>query len=327
MQASPDTDPAHEVIQSIVMLTEHRDQRSLEQSLLATLEEMLDGVEGWLLDIPDAHTQSTLLHGDQATLPKSVLAVGFGLTETDTIGWADVDGRAFLLARLQNGGNERAHLLVLARHAWRETELPVVEGMIRVYRNFVALLFDGEKDTLTGLYNRRKLETKFKEIAAAPAWGRRQKDQRTGDYLAIMDLDRFKAINASHGHQIGDEVLLVFANILRHTLRDTDQLYRYGGEAFVAILHEAPNDSIDEILERVRHNVEQHDFALVGQFTVSIGFARLDGCNSPIEVMTRADRALSFAKNHGRNQVREYESLVNQHLIEEIHRDGGGALL
>lgn len=325
MPAASDSAPAHEVIQSIVSLTEHRDQRSLEQSLLATLNEMLDGVEGWMLDAggrTDEGAPASLLHGNPMTLPDAVVAVGDGLSDTNTIGWCDADGRAFLLARLHNSSSGSVHLLILARQAWRESELPVVEGMIRVYRNFVALLFDSEKDTLTGLFNRRRLEARFKEISATPAWGRRHKDQLTGDYLAIMDLDRFKSINDGYGHLIGDEVLLVFANILRHTLRDTDQLFRYGGEEFVAILREAPNAAIDDILERVRRNVELHDFPLVGKVTVSIGYARLDGCYSPIEIMTRADRALYFAKDHGRNQVREYESLVNQHLMEEIHRDG-----
>jgi diguanylate cyclase (GGDEF)-like protein len=319
-------DLAHEVIQSIVSLTEQRDQRSLEQSLLTTLEEMFPGAEGWLANIPatpSGETECTLLHGDPTTLPGPVLEAG--LTQLDETGFSRAShaGRDYLTVRLRAAGDRRGHLLVLTQATWREVDLQVVQGMTRVYQNFVNLLFDSEKDTLTGLYNRRKLEMRFREIAAAPAWGRRQKDQITGDYLAIMDLDRFKRINDSHGHLIGDEVLLAFANILRHTLRDSDQIFRYGGEEFVALLKEAPNDSIEEILERVRGDVEAHDFPLVGKVTVSIGFARLDGCFSPLEVMAKADRALYFAKDHGRNQVREFESLVNQHLLEDIHRDGG----
>lgn len=327
MQALPNIDLAHGVIESIVSLTEQRDQRSLEQSLLVTVAEMLGNAEGWLFDVatgvPEQGAEFTLMHGDAATLPGRIIDQGRNQPASDPFNLIEQDGRIFLLARLGDAGIDRAHLLVLAQPAWPDAELQVALGMIRVYQNFVALLSDSEKDTLTGLYNRRKLELAFKTIAAQPAWGRRQKDQRNGDYLVILDLDRFKRINDTYGHLIGDEVLLVFANILRRTLRDSDQLFRYGGEEFVALLRDTPNDSIEEILERVRRNVEAQDFPLVGQVTVSIGFARLDGCVSPLDIMAKADRALYYAKDHGRNQVREFESLVNQHLLEEIHRDGG----
>ncbi|MFA5083286.1 MAG: GGDEF domain-containing protein [Hydrogenophilaceae bacterium] len=319
MPAVPNVDQAHEVIESIVSLTEQRDQRSLEQSLLATVAEMLDSAEGWLLDIitgPEESTACTLLYGDTATLPARILDQGRAQSASDPFNLIEHDGRIYLLARLGDAGIERAHLLVLAQPSWPDAELQMALGMIRLYQNFVVRLNDSEKDTLTGLFNQRKLEQAFKTLTTQPAWGRRQKDQRNGDYLAILDLDRFKHINDSHGHLVGDEVLLVFANILRHTLRDSDQIFRHGGEEFVVLLRETPNDSIEEVLERVRRNVEQHAFSLVGTVTVSIGFARLDGCASPIDVMSKADRALGYAKDHGRNQVREFESLDNQHLLE-----------
>ncbi|MDD5363853.1 MAG: GGDEF domain-containing protein [Gallionellaceae bacterium] len=319
MPAVPNVDRAHEVIESIVSLTEQRDQRSLEQSLLTTVAEMLGNAEGWLLDNLTGTGEDaacTLLHGEAATLPQWIIDQGRAQPASDPFNLVEHDGRIYLLARLADTGIGRVHLLVLAQPSWPDAELQLALGMIRVYQNFVALLSDSEKDTLTGLYNRRKLEMAFKAIAAQPAWGRRQKDQRNGDYLAILDLDRFKRINDGYGHLVGDEVLLVFANILRRTLRDSDQIFRHGGEEFVALLRETPNDSIEDVLERIRRNVEQHAFTQVGTVTVSIGFARLDGCASPVDVMSKADRALGYAKDHGRNQVREFESLVNQHLLE-----------
>ena len=326
MKSAPDIDLAHEVIQSIVTLTEQRDQRSLEQSLLATLSEMLENVEGWLLDTPAEDEKSDefiLLHGIEATLPPQILDIGRGLPQTDGIDLIDLDGRAYLLAKLQDAERDRPHLLVLAQAAWPEAERKVALAMIRVYQNFVGLLYDSEKDTLTGLYNRRKLETKLKDYDAAHPQGRRQKDQGHGNYLAIMDLDRFKSINDNYGHLIGDEVLLTFANILRRTLRDRDLIFRYGGEEFVVLLQETANDSIDEVLERVRRNVEAHDFPLVGKVTVSIGFALLDGTSSPLDVLERADRAMYYAKDNGRNQVHEFGELVKRQLLQDIQRDGG----
>lgn len=326
MSTVPATGLAHEVIQSIVTLTEQRDQRSLEQSLLATLGEMLGGAESWLLDIPAEaghNAECTLLHGREASLPTAIVARGCALPLSDALNLAEHGGLTYLLVKLRDAERDRLHLLVLAQPSWPEAERQLVQGMIRVYQNFVSLLYDSEKDTLTGLLNRRKLEIRLKDYAAPHPQGRRRKDEGHGDYLAIMDLDRFKRINDSYGHLIGDEVLLVFANILRGTLRDTDQVFRYGGEEFVALLQEAPNDAIEDILERVRRNVEGHDFPLVGRVTVSIGFARLDGRDSPLEVLEKADRALYYAKDNGRNQVRAFEQLVNQHLLEDLHRDGG----
>lgn len=326
MKPAHSTDLTHEVIASIVTLTEQRDQRSLEQSLLATLREMLVQVEGWLLDIPaesDQETGCNLLHGDCETLPKHVFEQGCAILESDSLLVTSHDGRSYLLAKLRDAENERLHLLILAQDKWPEVDQLLVQGLLRVYKNFVDLLYDSEKDTLTGLFNRRKLENKLKEFDASRQQGRRQKDKAQGDYLAIMDLDRFKRINDNFGHLIGDEVLLIFANILRNTLRDDDLIFRYGGEEFIALLQDAPHDAIEDVLERVRRNVESHDFPLVGKITVSIGYACLDGHTSPLEVLEKADRALYFAKDNGRNQVCEFDQLVNQRLLEDVHRDGG----
>ena len=325
MKTAPSTELAHEVIQSIVTLTEQRDQRSLEHSLLTSLGEMLESAEGWLLDIPaepEASVEGILLHGREATLPQRIIELGCALPRSDSHRLIDLEDRRYLLAKLQDAERDRLHLLVLAQADWSETEQQVVQGMIRVYQNFVSLLYDSEKDTLTGLYNRRKLETKLANFTGSRPQGRRQRDRGHADYLAILDLDRFKRINDTFGHLIGDEVLLVFANIMRRTLRDSDLIFRYGGEEFVALLPETAKDSIDDVLERIRRNVETHEFPLVGKVTVSIGFACLDGLTSPLNVMAKADRALYYAKDHGRNQVREFEQLVNQHLLEDLHRDG-----
>jgi len=323
MKTAPSIDLAHEVIESIVTLTEQRDQRSLEQSLLATLREMLAQVEGWLLDLSTDTAECNLLHGNLDTLPREILDRGRALPASDALQLIDLAGRAYLVAKLQDAERDHIHLLILAQDRWEGIDQLLVQGMIRVYQNFVGLLYDSEKDTLTGLYNRRKLELKLKEFDAPRLAGRRSKDKDHANYLAIMDLDRFKQINDRHGHLIGDEVLLSFANILRRTLRDSDLVFRYGGEEFIALLQDAHRNSIEDVLERLRRNVEGHDFPLVGRVTVSIGYASLDGMTSPLEVLEKADRALYYAKDNGRNQVREFEQLVNQHLLEDIHRDGG----
>jgi diguanylate cyclase (GGDEF)-like protein len=320
MKPTPNVDLAHEVIESIVSLTEQRDRRSLEQSLMTTLEEMLHSVEGWLLDLPQPNSRDpgcNMLHGDLTSLPQGLIERSRDLPAELLIHLIDQDGLTYLLAKLQDVEQDRYHLLILAGRQWDEGGLQLVRGMIRVYQNFVGVLYDSEKDTLTGLYNRRKLDAKLKDLATARLQGRRQADKDHGDYLALLDLDHFKQINDGFGHLIGDEVLLVFANILRKTLRDSDLIFRYGGEEFVILLQDVSDSVGREVLERIRRNVERHTFPQVGSVTVSIGYACLENGTLPIQIMARADKALYYAKENGRNQVCDFGRLLAEGKVED----------
>jgi diguanylate cyclase (GGDEF)-like protein len=325
MKPYPTIDLAHDVIESIVSLTEKRDQHSLEQSLMKTLAEMLGSVEGWLLDMPQKPDDSNgchVLHGNPARLPRELIEQGCRLppdASMHTIARGDL---TYLLAELHDAEEDRRHLVILAQEEWEQIDLQVVQGMIQVYRNFVAVLYDSEKDTLTGLYNRRKLDSKLKDIANARLQGRRQTDKEHADFLAILDLDRFKRINDTFGHLIGDEVLLIFANILRKTLRDSDLIFRYGGEEFIVLLQDIAAPASQEVLERVRRNVERHRFPQVGEVTVSIGYTVLDSTTLPILAMGKADRALYYAKDHGRNQVCDFDRLLAEGKLEDLHQEG-----
>ncbi len=325
VKPNPSANFAHEVIQSIVTLTEQRDQRSLIQSLLAALAEMLDSAEIWLLDIPtefEERVEFSLVHGNPATLPRSVLDTGCNLPDTDLFEHINLDGMEYLVVKLRDAEYDRMQLMALAQKRWSDSDQQVLRGMTRVYQNFVELLYDSEKDTLTGLFNRRKLEAKLKDFGVPPPPSRRLADSDHTDYLAIMDLDRFKIVNDTYGHLIGDEVLLTFANILRRTLRDSDLIFRYGGEEFVILLTDTSCDAIAEVLERVRRNVETHEFPMVGNITVSIGYAHLDSHSTPLDVLDKADRALYFVKEHGRNRVCEFDQLIRDGLLIEVHHDG-----
>lgn len=313
MKNLPSADLAHDVIESIVSLTEQRDQRSLEQSLFATLEEMLDGVEAWLLDIPEApggESDCVMLHGQRNHLPTALLEKGCHLSPDKTSQLVEHDGLTYYLARLTGSQAGRQHLLFLAQKNWPDIDVVLVKGMLQVYQNFIGVLYDSEKDTLTGLYNRRKLDSKLKEIASARLQGRRLSDKAHADFLCILDLDRFKRINDAYGHLIGDEVLLIFANILRQTLRDSDLIFRYGGEEFIVLLQDIDPATVADVLGRIRFNVERHVFPQVGQVTVSIGYTILDNHMPPTQSLENADRALYYAKDNGRNQVCDYSQLV-----------------
>lgn len=192
----------------------------------------------------------------------------------------------------------------------------LVVNVLRIYRNLQGLLDYGEKDSLTELRNRKTFDGAF--IAATLHDSQRQKlavpDRRStqgGSYwLAVLDIDHFKRVNDTHGHLIGDEVLVLIARLMRASFRFSDQLYRFGGEEFVVLMRCASAPDALGALERFRTLVEAREFAQAGSITVSVGYAPLTPDDTPGAAFDRADKAVYYAKGHGRNQVCSYPELV-----------------
>ena len=195
-------------------------------------------------------------------------------------------------------------------------------GMVEYFGNHIALLDYGEADTLTGLDSRKTFDKHLFELlgqASAdemlddesnPMKRRRAGTNGSSHWLAVCDIDHFKRINDNFGHLIGDEVLIMLAQVMRQSFRFDDQLFRFGGEEFIALLQPTDPASALATLERFRTNVEQQMFSRVGHVTVSIGFSHLLPNDTPTDVIDRADEALYFAKHEGRNRVACYETLV-----------------
>ena len=160
-------------------------------------------------------------------------------------------------------------------------------------------------DGLTGLYNHRH----FIELLAVEV--RRASRYRRPVALVMMDLDHFKAVNDTYGHQTGDEALNTLAGILRGAVRETDYVARYGGEEFAIILPESTEQASAAMAERIREAVEGHDFTVQGQLvriTVSLGVAAclVETEDAAQDLIRRADQALYAAKRLGRNRVCVY---------------------
>lgn len=174
-------------------------------------------------------------------------------------------------------------------------------------RGFFALIRDvtdlqtAYTDYLTQINNRRRFEEQGTHlIESARRYGRPLS-------LLLMDVDHFKSINDSHGHQAGDTVLRELARLLRTQTRSADLLARWGGEEFAILAPETPAADAVTFAERIRASVAGHDFAPVGRVTVSLGVAGIaeedEGMRS---LHARADRALYRAKRDGRNRVVRY---------------------
>jgi diguanylate cyclase (GGDEF)-like protein len=192
-----------------------------------------------------------------------------------------------------------------------------VDSVLRLYENLQSMLDYGEKDTLTELLNRKTFDTAFWRAAQTQdtsqeiSHAERRNQLPQGSYwLAVIDIDNFKNVNDNFGHLIGDEVLLLLARQMRSSFRLTDKLYRFGGEEFVVLMRCADQTDAVVALERFRNQIENHSFPKVSHITISIGFTPLHENDTPSGAFDRADKAVYYAKCHGRNQVCNYTALV-----------------
>ncbi len=206
-------------------------------------------------------------------------------------------------------------VVVLRAPAITPTALSMIKDFTRLYRNFRSLIMESERDALTGLLNRRTLESRLDDLIR-DAHLRRDKLPRgqrsegeASVFLAVLDIDHFKRINDTLGHLFGDEVILLLARLMRSCFRDEDLLFRFGGEEFIVILlaHSAHEARI--ALERFRELVTRHRFPQLDHVTVSIGLTQILANDVPATVVGRADQALYHAKENGRNRLCEYEAL------------------
>ena len=158
-------------------------------------------------------------------------------------------------------------------------------------------------DPLSGLYNRRyfyKISEHILDLA---------KRDKTDSSVLILDIDKFKNINDTYGHKIGDDIIILLSRKLEEFTRKSDIVCRFGGEEFVILLPETSIDGALNISEKIRLNIEQLNFKLEYQkdlkFTVSIGVSQIiNDQDINIEAsICRADEALYSAKQSGRNKV------------------------
>jgi diguanylate cyclase (GGDEF)-like protein len=193
--------------------------------------------------------------------------------------------------------NDISYLEITTRHA---------SERIAMLRAFARSETQARTDPLTGLWNRRSLENRVHELTR----------DATPYALAYGDLDHFKILNDTHGHEAGDQALRLFARVLRDSVRPNDITARYGGEEFVIVLPDCPAETATKILERLR---EQLALALtngrVPAFTVSFGVAASTDADTFDEVVAIADHALLTAKTDGRNRT----SLATNLTIEPAH--------
>ncbi|WP_019139761.1 GGDEF domain-containing protein [Noviherbaspirillum massiliense] len=320
----------------LIDITRHRDHHLLDRSIVSALHELTGAGHVRMLELfqyrdallvrPRAWTRDgkvvSMEESLEAERPGEPVADYPGLVESirqrkNCFEEITASGERILWLPIWLNDKVSACFEVKDAAPDRSDGMQVMEGIVNVYRNYLTLLDDSERDSLTGLLNRKTFDEKFSRMlapmapAALPAGGQERRSQTAAGqhWLAVIDIDHFKRINDQFGHLYGDEVLILVANLLRSAFRSQDRIFRFGGEEFVILLHSATLENAHKIFERLRASIEKHDFPQVGRVTVSLGFTAISA-ESPVVNLGHADQALYYAKAHGRNRVCHYEELV-----------------
>jgi len=171
------------------------------------------------------------------------------------------------------------------------TDITMLENERRKYRELSI------KDPLTNVFNRNK----FNEMLTAEM---ERADRFHNSFSLIMfDIDFFKKVNDTYGHQVGDYVLKEIAAIVEENVRHLDVFARYGGEEFILLLPETLLEGAVDVAEKLRHVIATHDFNMVGELTCSFGVVEYHKEEGSERVVKRVDDMLYKAKSGGRNRV------------------------
>ena len=179
----------------------------------------------------------------------------------------------------------------------RKLHIIIFDEITKELKNIEVLKEKASKDSLTQLFNRGKFDDVLtKEISLANT-------TLTPLSVIFLDIDYFKVVNDTYGHDIGDSVLIELAQILKNTTRNGDFIARWGGEEFIITLQSTSVLRASILAEKIREAVELHDFANVTKQTISLGVSEYIYNESQESLLKRVDEALYKAKDSGRNRV------------------------
>ena len=334
------------LLKHMVDMTGHRDHAMLDISVVAAVQELAAAAQTRVLSISTfggrqhVRVRASISSGGTARVedlhdggtpgepleayPELAACLARHDTSTEACG---PDGTRTLWLPVWVGDKATTCLEIVRTAPFPAATIHTVAGIIGVYRNFQNLLDYSERDSLTGLLNRKTFEDQLARMLQCPAEvepplaGQPERRCSQGEkkgWLAVVDVDHFKVVNDTFGHLYGDEVLILIANQLQASFRAQDRVFRFGGEEFVVLLRSTTLEHARRIIDRFRGNVENHQFPQVGQVTVSVGFVSISPYDSPVVTLGHADQALYYAKTHGRNQVCHYNELVERGLLQTV---------
>jgi diguanylate cyclase (GGDEF)-like protein len=337
------------LLKHMVDMTGHRDHTMLDISVISAVQELASATQTRVMTIATVRGQlfvrarAVIGRGQAARMednydpanpgepiadfPALARCLGNHESSADAI---NADGEHVLWLPIWMGDKANTCLEIVNPTPYTSETIHVIGGIVSVYRNFQNLLDYSERDSLTGLLNRKTFDDQLAKMLQAtsaeqdamsvPPDGRERRafNPQEKQWLAVVDVAHFKAVNDRFGHLYGDEVLILIANLMQSSFRAQDRVFRFGGEEFVVLLRSSTIENAKKIIERFRMNVEQHEFPQVGRVTVSIGFVSISAYEAPVIILGRADQALYYAKSHGRNMACHYDELVSGGKLQAV---------
>ena len=167
----------------------------------------------------------------------------------------------------------------------------------RVIAEKEAITKVAQKDELTQIYNR----TKFNSMLSLAL--RNAEIYNEPFTIILFDIDHFKEVNDKYGHNVGDQVLIQLASLIKSQLRNQDTFARWGGEEFIILSESAVQNDAYILAERLRETIKTFPFDVIGNLTCSFGLSQCENNDTATSLLKRADDALYKAKESGRNKV------------------------
>ncbi|WP_020653827.1 GGDEF domain-containing protein [Massilia niastensis] len=333
------------LLRHMVDMTGHRDHTMLDISVVSAVQELSGAAQTRVLTLatvcgqtfvrsraciraggvacPEEPADGTSPGEPISAFPALAQCLEQHAARADAVG---ADGLHRLWLPIWFGDTADTCLEIVHQEPFTAEAIHTIGGIVGVYRNFQNLLDYSERDSLTGLLNRKTFDDQLARMLQASDTeplvpGRPERRHHQGQeqqWLAVVDVDHFKGVNDRFGHLYGDEVLILIANLLQSSFRAQDRVFRFGGEEFVVLLRSTTLENAWRIIDRFRTNVEAHEFPQVGRVTVSVGFTSVSAADSPVVTLGHADQALYYAKANGRNRACHYEELVAHGLLRTI---------
>lgn len=322
-------------LEAVEVLTRQRDMQGLSKSLIDILRPQVQAEHFRLLAISNPNKEDEFDESNvQAASVRDRLdpaSVPVPIVEDKDL-LACVHAQSRVLCDRPQGGRRlilpifgaRGVTALLAIEGLQELHCgeEVLTRLLQIYSNQAFLLSRSELDGLTGLYNRQSFDDRIKKIVVLNVGNAERRTRRTEamqqSCLVLLDIDHFKDVNDRYGHLYGDEVLVQLSRLMFRSFRHEDLLFRYGGEEFAAVLAGVNPEIAVQVLEVFRQALEAYHFPQIGCKTVSIGVAGIVPGESVDTIINRADKALYYAKDHGRNQVSCYETLVAEGKLAPV---------
>ncbi|WP_335342715.1 GGDEF domain-containing protein [Pseudidiomarina terrestris] len=205
----------------------------------------------------------------------------------------DWESAPFTLHSLNNIFIATVALIIILRHI----EQTRAEAFHYLEEHSQRLEYIAVTDRLTGLYNRAKLDSALSDAL------RKTKHHQREFSVVLLDIDHFKRVNDTYGHQVGDSILVELGQLLRCNVRSTDVAGRWGGEEFLLVLTEHTRQHAVMHAERLRHAIEAYEFRDGIRITASFGVASYRPGDDESSIIKRVDQALYRAKDEGRNRT------------------------